>query len=80
MSHEREADGNHGAAWMTGIVAAVVLYILSPVPVLSACTSGGKRDAPEWFLWVYAPVLYVSDRCKPVESFYEAYRDFVMKP
>jgi len=80
MSHEREPDGHHGAAWGAGIIAALVLYVLSPVPVLSACTNGGKRDAPDWFLWVYAPVLFASDHCAPVEAFYTAYRDFLIKP
>lgn len=49
----RNGDNSHATAWTTGVIAMVLLYILSPPPLGWLLDKFGI-DAPAWFQFVYA--------------------------
>jgi hypothetical protein len=70
--NEPRDDTSHGAAWITGLIAALVFYILSPGPVFWMCNKTGiSRDG--WLDWVYWPLENAYTRSEHVKNFYDAW-------
>ena len=64
-------DTSHGAAWVTGIVTALVFYILSPAPVFWMCNKAGVRELG-WLAWFYWPLETAYSNSEHVKKFYDA--------
>lgn len=69
---EPSKDTNHGAAWITGIIAALVLYILSPAPVIWMCNKAGVQEM-EWLARFYWPLETAYSKSERVKKFYDAW-------
>jgi hypothetical protein len=79
MNHDadRTPPGNsHGTAWTVGIVAAVLIYTLSPGPVAWWIHHRNGGTEPPWVRWVYAPLVYGSEHFEPMGRAYEVYFDW----
>ena len=63
--------GNSAAAiWITGLCAALVLYVLSPVVVGILIQKGVVSDDTP-VLAVYTPIAFAADHLPFIENFYE---------
>jgi hypothetical protein len=60
--------------WLTGILVALVLYILSPPPLarlLAAIYGPNFPDhVDERAMYIYLPLAFVAERVPAVEEFY----------
>lgn len=63
---------NQATAWITGVIAMLLIYILSPPPLGWLMEKAGI-EPPEWFQFVYAPLIFAYNSFEPVEKFYDAY-------
>ena len=68
---DQPASGNSAAAiWITGLCAALVLYVLSPVGVGALIQRGFvSEDSP--MLAVYAPIAFGAEHFPFIGNFYD---------
>ena len=68
---DQPASGNSAAAiWITGLCAALVLYVLSPVAVGALIEKGFvSEDSP--MLAVYAPIAFAAEHFPFIGNFYD---------
>jgi hypothetical protein len=64
--------GSQAGAWITGLLAAVILYVLSPGAVMLWHQSSG-RVPPGWMLMPILPLEWAYDKVPLVASAYDAY-------
>ncbi len=76
MSDETSEKRSSSTGWVTGMVVALILYILAPGPfgllmkkeLIRHDSTVGKA-----ILFCFWPLGKLSEKAKPVESFYDAY-------
>ena len=68
---DQPASGNSAAAiWITGLCAALLLYVLSPVGVGALIQRGFvSEDSP--MLAVYAPIAFAAEHFPFIGNFYD---------
>jgi hypothetical protein len=71
--HRTPPGNGHGSAWTVGIVAALLIYTLSPGPVAWWIHNRNGGTEPAWVRWIYAPLIYGSTHFKPIGRAYEVY-------
>ncbi len=76
MMEETSEKRSSSTGWVTGIVVALILYILAPGPFFLLVTKGAiKPDSTtqKAFEICFWPLEKLSEKAKPVASFYDAY-------
>ncbi len=67
---------SHAAAWVAGVLLALMIYTLSPGAVAWWVHHRNGGREPEWVSWVYAPLIYGCKQFKPMDRAYAAYFDW----
>lgn len=70
-SHPHGAH-SHAASWWIAISVPLLIYILSPPPLIWMFEHFGWED-PDWLRYVYTPVIFLYDQFEPVRNFYDGY-------
>lgn len=72
----REASGSAVPWFLAGLLALVILYALSPLPVcwiFFQSNFANNESAVEWLFRYLAPLSWLSERSTAVERFYDWY-------
>jgi hypothetical protein len=77
-SSPKNASHGSGSSWALGLLILLVIYVLSPPPVVWVLVqSGDGTSEEEWFRWVYTPLIYAHRNFEPVRDFYQAYGELM---
>lgn len=74
LTHRDRRSGS-GLWLIVSLFVILVLYILSPPWV--AKMLGPKYRTVEWFIPLYSPLVYLTEKFEIVNEFYEAYFDLI---
>lgn len=76
MSGETSEKRSSSTGWVTGMVVALILYILAPGPILLLYSKGlikaGSTTEKVYEICIW-PLGKLSENAKPVKAFYDAY-------
>lgn len=70
LTHDSESSA--ATFWVCGILAALVLYILSP-GILVYYQRSGSPAPPDWVRTALYPLEWCYENCEPVKHAYDAY-------
>lgn len=76
MSEETSEKRSSSTGWVTGVVVALILYILAPGPYLLLMEKGvinPSSSADKVLTIVFWPLENLYENAKPVKSLYDVY-------
>lgn len=66
-------------SWTLGVIAALLLYVLSIGPVAGWLLANGTPSPPTWYAILYAPHGWAYDHNRPVQRLLDEYMDWWIK-
>ena len=74
---DQRSTGGSGTTWIVGILAALVIYVLSPAPVAKMLISIHGRNPPDrilkTYVIIYTPLFKSLEHFQPAMKFYDWY-------